>query len=314
MKLSISIIAFIVAFLFIVFFIQIAKQKKIINKTRTPRYKEDVDDQQNCCGYEGQRTLVLYVFHQYNERVDYFIKNAVFEAPDVDFVFMCNDLTFDIESRLPHYVKSFRRENKGYDFGAWSDLLIKHGYAYADYDTFIFANSSIKGPFMGNHKDERWTDIFCNGLNDVKLYGVTINCENFYGKIDPTENAHIQSYLFAVKKSTRFEVIEDGIFSEIYIESFPELITKREIGMSRVIIKRGGNIGCTHDYYKGVDWRFTTKQPSDYPIVFKSDIMYENSMDTLWTPDELVFFKGNRVDNRNIITRVRDKIFYSIFV
>jgi lipopolysaccharide biosynthesis protein len=305
---KLSIIAFIITLVFIVFFILGKKEK---NETQSLPYKTA-----NCgmCE-ENSKTLVLYVFHKYNDRVEYFIKNALFEAPDVDFVFICNDLTFDIQSRLPYYVKSFRRENKGYDFGAWSDLLINHGYAYADYDTFIFANSSITGPFMGKHKDERWTDIFRDGLNDdVKLYGVTINCEQYNGNIDARKNAHVQSYLFSVKKSTLLELIEDGIFSEIYIESFQDLIINKEVAMSRMIIKRGGNIGCTHGYYKGVDWRFINKQPSDYPIVFTSDIMHSHLMNIVWTPDELVFFKGNRLGNNNILSVIRDKLYYTFFV
>jgi hypothetical protein len=52
-----------------------------------------------------KKTLVLYVFHTYNDRVEHFIKNAVFKADDVDFVFMCNDPSFDLSSRVPILCK-----------------------------------------------------------------------------------------------------------------------------------------------------------------------------------------------------------------
>jgi len=243
---------------------------------------------------ETSKTLVLYVFHQFNDRVQHFIDHALFEAPDVDFVFMCNDPEFDIASHLPEYCTSFNRENKGYDFGAWSDLLLKHGYAQANYDTFLFANSSIKGPFMAKHPGQRWTDVFRDGLTeDIKLFGVTINCA--VDRIDPATQTHLQSYLFAMKKPTLENLIEDGLFSETYVATFDEAIRNKEVAMSRMVIKRGGNIGSTLSYYKGIDWRSNNLQFSEYNVLFRGDVMYPQFMYQLWTPDELVFVKGNRV-------------------
>lgn len=239
----------------------------------------------------NKKTLVLYVFHQYNERVEYFIKNALFEDSYVDFVFMCNDPYFDIYSKVPSYVKTFNRENKGYDFGAWSDLLLKQKYAYKPYDTYIFVNSSVKGPFMNNHIGEKWTDVFKNGLtNDIQLYGVTINTIN-----DPLNKTHVQSYLYSMKQDMVHKLIEDGLFSEIYVDTFNEAIFDKEVKMSRLVLNRGGNIGCTHTYYKGIDWRFNEKKPNDYDIKFLYDIMHPKFMNKLWSIDELVFVKGNRV-------------------
>ena len=236
-------------------------------------------------------TLVLYVFHKYNERVEYFIKNALFQDSNVDFVFMCNDPTFDISSKVPSYVTTFNRKNKGFDFGAWSDLLIKYKYAYKHYNTYIFVNSSVKGPFMNNYIGEKWTDILKNGLSDdIQLYGITINTCN-----DPLNKSHVQSYLFSMKQDMVHKLIEDGLFSEIYVDTFNEAINDKEIKMSRLVLNRGGNLGCVHTYYKNVDWRFNKKQPHEYNIKFLDDIMYPKFHNKLWTCDELIFIKGNRV-------------------
>ena len=82
----------------------------------------------------------------------------------------------------------FKRENLGYDFGAWScadDL-------YKNYDTFIFVNSSVVGPFIPFYFDGKWSDIFLKGLNNnVRLFGSPINKEY---------RNHVQSYVYAMKK------------------------------------------------------------------------------------------------------------------
>ena len=40
------------------------------------------------------KVLVLYVYHEYNERVEYFFNNAIFQDPDVDFVIITNNMYY----------------------------------------------------------------------------------------------------------------------------------------------------------------------------------------------------------------------------
>ena len=67
------------------------------------------------------KTLVVYVFHQYNKRVQHFLDNAVFLASDVDFVVVANDPGTAIT--VPPHVTLLKRPNVGFDFGAWSHAL-----------------------------------------------------------------------------------------------------------------------------------------------------------------------------------------------
>tara|TARA_B100001175_G_scaffold248677_1_gene215554 strand:- start:10517 stop:11542 length:1026 start_codon:yes stop_codon:yes gene_type:complete len=152
------------------------------------------------------KLLVLYVFHIYNDRVADFIKNAIFKDENVDFIIICNcdPIKFD----FPNYVKIIFRENKGCDFGGWSDGLLTNDL-YKDYDNFIFVNSSVTGPYLDSNYKGKWTDKYINGLkNNVKLFGSTINtmtglenCSLFWNtgtakyilhndKISPTQNLH----------------------------------------------------------------------------------------------------------------------------
>lgn len=230
------------------------------------------------------KTLVLYVFHLFNERVQYFIDNAIFYDDNIDFIMISNDRNNVFE--VPTYVKKFFRDNIGFDFGGWSDALLTYDL-YKQYDNFIFINSSVIGPFNDSGK---WTDVFLNRLNvnNVKLIGSTINTIHL-----PEVLAHVQSYVFAVDREALDYLINRSLFSMTdYTRTMFETIFFKEIGMSRLIIANGWNIGSLHHLYNNVDFRDVYK----YNLPPLDDIMSKEYCGYLWTPKELVFIKGNRVD------------------
>jgi len=225
------------------------------------------------------RTLVLFVFHQYHERVRNFIDNCIFEDDNIDFLVIANN---NSDINLPSYVKFVKRQNIGYDFGGWSDGLLTDNL-YQSYDKFIFVNSSVIGPFL---KEGRWTDIYLNGLkNNVKLFGSTIN-----SCLNPKTHSHVQSYIFATDRETVEFLISKGIFSNQYARTLDEAVWTKEVRMSQLVVQNGWNIGCTMNYYKDVD--FTFKNPSN--VKFLDDIMFNQYRNVLWNEYELVFIKGNR--------------------
>ena len=73
-----------------------------------------------------EKTLVLYVFHLYDDRVKHFFNNAVFEDEKTDFLLICNSLSLEFEYPRYSNVSIFRRENIGFDFGGWSEGLIQN--------------------------------------------------------------------------------------------------------------------------------------------------------------------------------------------
>jgi len=239
------------------------------------------------------KTLVLFVFHEYNKRVNQFINKSIFKDDNVDFIFICNNK--NIIFNVPDYVKTLHRDNIGYDFGGWSDALLIDNL-YNNYDKFIFVNSSVIGPFLHSNYKGKWTDIYINRLtNNIKLFGSTINtCK------DPLRLSHVQSYIFSMDKNTLQYLFDCQIFSMTnYATTFQEAIENKEILMSRKIIERGWNIGCLMKYYYGVDFTFKSKQPNEYNITFLDDVQYNKYSERLWSRYGLVFIKGNR----NIILR-----------
>ena len=230
------------------------------------------------------KKLVLYVFHIYNERVEYFLNNCIFYDKYIDFIVISNgNHLFEV----PPYVTKIIRDNIGYDFGGWSEALLKNNL-YENYDYFIFVNSSVIGPYLSSN-NVNWTDIYINGLNknNVKLFGSTINtCGN-------PIMAHVQSYIFSMDKNTLDYLIDCEIFSITnYAQTFNDAISQKEVLMSRKVIENGWNIGSLLKHYNGIDFTFTDNIPKEY---FISDVMYDNYKNKLWSEYDLVFIKGNRI-------------------
>ena len=227
------------------------------------------------------KTLVLYVFHEYNKRVEHFLNNCLFYDENIDFMIISNNKEYTIH--IPN-VKVLIRENIGYDFGGCSEALLTH-QLYQNYDTFIFANSSVIGPFLPSYYKGKWTDIYLEGLQgNVKLFGSTINTIG-----DPLK-AHVQSYMFSMDKTTLQYLIDCEIFSLTHhAPTFKEAILNKEILMSRKVIENKWNIGSLLPYYKGVDF---TNPTFDKPWL--DDVMFAQFRHTLWSEYELVFIKGNR--------------------
>lgn len=235
------------------------------------------------------KLLVLYVFHIYNDRVKHFINNCIFYNENIDFIIISNNKNNNFEA--PIYVQKLFRNNKGFDFGGWSEALLKNNL-YKNYDNFIFINSSVIGPFLPSEYKGNWTDIYVNGLqNNVKLFGSTINTIN-----NPLNESHVQSYIFSMNKTTLEYLINCKIFSITnYAKTKDDAILNKEVLMSRKIIEKNWNIGSLLSYYKDVDFTFKNKKPSEYNINFMNDIMYQKYKNKIWNLYEIVFVKGNRI-------------------
>ena len=240
------------------------------------------------------KVLVLYVFHIFNERVKHFFDNCIFYDENIDFIIISNNKLNKCEA--PKICKILFRDNIGYDFGGWSDALLTDNL-YKNYDYFIFANSSILGPFLSNNFKGKWTDIYLDGLkNNVKLFGSTIN--TYTASIFLIKKPHVQSYIFSMDKITLEYLINCNIFSITnYAKTFDEAVNKKEILMSTKIIENGWNIGSLLTYYEDIDF---TKNLNNYNIIFLGGLTKPFYHKFIWDEYEVVFIKGNRGKFLNI--------------
>lgn len=238
------------------------------------------------------KILVSYVFHIYNKRVKHFIKYCIFESTNVDFLIICNDTNLNFNFPQFSNVSVMKRDNKGYDFGGWSDGILTNEL-YKNYDYFIFVNSSVLGPFLKPNFRGKWTDIYINGLHkqNCKLFGSTINTIKM-----PSMFSHVQSYIFSMDKEALDHLIEEEIFTmRKYTKSMTDTILSKEMLMSRKILDKGWNIASLLPLYKGVN--FTDSRTFNHNTTTYDDVMYEQYRRQLWTLYDLVFIKGNRIPN-----------------
>jgi len=241
---------------------------------------------------EQKKTLILYTFHKKTQYVDYFIKYAIFKDPNINFLIIINSKYARIT--VPEYVNVIYRDNIGYDFGAWSEGLLTND-TYKNYDYFIFANSSIIGPFLKPEETQNWPSYFINGLknnHNTKLFGTIISSFHFKSPI----LSHVQSFIFSTDKEALEYLMKCQIFSTTnYAINMEEAIWQKELLMSRRIIENGWNIGSLLPYYKDVDFTFKTKSINEYPNdFFLDELTWEYYNNKLWTPSDLVFIKNNR--------------------
>ena len=237
------------------------------------------------------KTLVLYVFHEYNELVKNFIDKAIFKDDNIDFMIICNNLYYKLEN-LPDYVIYKNRNNIGFDFGGWSHGLLTNDF-YKNYDNYICINSSVVGPYLPDNYNGKWTDFFINGLKDnVKLFGSSIN-KDFY--------PHVQTFIFSLKKETLDFLIQYKIFSLTeHYDTLWDTVINKEIAMSNLVIRNKWNIGCLIPYYKNTDFVKLVENNDvennmiNGHIEFKSDMMHNEFYKKYWVETDIIFFKGNR--------------------
>lgn len=250
---------------------------------------------------EKKKILILYVFHIYNDRVKDFFKNVIFKSDDIKFMIVCNNLSFS-SKEIPANAMFIKRENKGYDFGAWSYGLLKDDI-YKQFDHFIFINSSVIGPFLSlqNTLKYSWPYLYIDLLkNNIKLAGSTINTKTF---------PHVQSYFFVMNKDTLEFLIEKKIFDlHTFTKTFIQTIKEKEILMSKLIIENGWNIGSFMKDYKDTDFTKTKFDPNVCTDIMLQNIYNKNK----WNQYDFIFIKGNRIRVRkyekiNILTRTGNR-------
>jgi len=225
---------------------------------------------------------------QYKENLEYFLNNGgIFD--NIDYYIIINgDSTIDIPEK--DNIRIIKRENIGFDFGAWSNALKKIDKPY---DYYIFINSSVRGPYV--KENENWIDKFMELFNkpDVKMVGTTINI--FEGKLNNFNYnppySHIQSMFFILDNEAIEFLNEKDFFNEEKINNINEmweLISNYEIGLSQYILKNNWNINCIVPEYRDQDYRTL-----DHNInTNSSDVLYKNGFfGRSLLPEEVVFYK-----------------------
>jgi rhamnosyltransferase len=131
------------------------------------------------------------------------------------------------------------RENKGFDFGAWKDALIKEGWEnLSQYDNLTLMNDTCFGPLF--ELEKIYLDM---EQKDIDFWGLTNYGNKGYGRIPGTNKPvpeHIQSYFICFKK----KVVNSGVFITFwknvkYERQVEKIIQKYETQFTKILIKAG---------------------------------------------------------------------------
>ena len=274
------------------------------------------------------KTLVIYSYYQKNDEyvknLEFFIKNAIYD--DIDYIFCINGKECSISIPSQPNIKLLPRDNKDYDFGAYSDALETVNIDLYDY--FFFINTSVRGPFLPEdiRSNTRWTAPFIKLLtDDVKLVGTSINIFNI---TDPAELnkkpislltetgynppfAHVQSQVFLLGKEGLQFLISKKFFEQPPESDFDTFIILREVMLSQLILKNNWNINCILKKYQGVDYRNITEDINTTSV--NGDPYYIGAyFGENIKPYDVIFIKTNRnVSTDEIIQLTDDYYIYN---
>ena len=234
----------------------------------------------------------------YKTNLIYFLNNGILDY--VDYYIVVNG---DYTVKIPDNINVIKRDNIGFDFGAWSHVLNK--YINNDYDYYIFINGSVRGPYISEYSINNWLDKFIELFNhpDTKLVGSTINILETNHLMPYT---HVQS-MFFILNNDGFKYLKSlNFFNEEKINNINNidlLIQNYEIEMSQLILKKGWNINCIVPYYRDLDYRLV-KHNINIPHHI-SDVVYDNGFfGRTLLPHDVIFYKVYRFTNNELFTNI----------
>jgi hypothetical protein len=255
---------------------------------------------------ELNKIVCFYTYYEkndlYKNNFKFFLEKGI--LPNVDYYIIINgDCSIDIPEK--YNIVVYKRENKGYDFGAYSYAISR---LHRKYNYYFFINTSVCGPYLHDY-NKPWTDYFIELFNNdsVKLVGTSINIyessflgiynlNQVYDKDGPF--THIQSMMFCMKNDY-FEYLNSiNFFNEEELNNISNIdyiIAHKEIGLSQYSIKNGWNINCILDNYKNLDYRDINYDIN--PSSITGDPYYPNAY---WNKTidkyDIIFFKSYRLN------------------
>lgn len=217
--------------------------------------------------YIDQHSTVAVVYH-------YFEKDAVYRdnfifflarawQPDLDFfIVISGDHSVNLPCR--DNIRYIHTRNYGHDFGSYAELAASD--ALDRYDRLIFANCTVRGPFLPQYVGDSWTAPFLGLLTgDVHLCGATISILHdtrpyhaLYRDRHPDEPApysHVQSSAHAMTGACFAFLKRQSLYALAPSLDKDGAVTECELRMSQLVRRHGWNISCLLPPYGALDYR-----------------------------------------------------------
>ena len=245
------------------------------------------------------RTAVMYAYCEacsdHVRNFQYFVTHGM-QCPNTHYVVIVNGTASHPMPDAGPFVTVVRRENKGFDFGAWAAGLAS--LQVGDYGRFVFLNGSCCGPFLtAGTPTTAWVDVFCSRLSgNIHVVGPTIN---IYKRL-PLCRPHVQTYAWAATATCVQMLLESGIFAFVGFTK-DAVIEHQEVGVSTLVLKKGWEIGCFVPEFNAIK----SYQPSNEAQLrsfnpsadkYLGDMMFPKPLcfGRELQPTEVMFIKTNR--------------------
>ena len=253
------------------------------------------------------KILCLYSYYEknaeYKRNFEFFLEKGI--NVGIDYKIIVNG-TCSVLLPEKANIEVIYRDNVGFDFGSYAYYINRTADTLQTYTHFIFINNSVRGPYGAMP----WHTQFIDMINDtVKLVGISINILTYFDKrIAGFElpYPHVQSMMFAMDLEA-LTFLKDSIFGLDVMEmtNKEEVVLKKEILMSLLILRKGWKINCTLSKYKDLDYA-NLKQDIN-PTSFFGDPSYKHRyFGSTYTPaDGAVFIKSDPMRQLLPVERVK---------
>lgn len=249
------------------------------------------------------KTLITYAYYEtdtakYN--FEFFVQKEIQLRSNIDYNIVINGHVCSVSIPSLPNVTVLKRDNVGFDLGAYNASLQHIDCLGKKYDYYFFINSGAFGPVLPYYSNLflmnfHWSSVFINKITDtVKLVGTTIVClpETDLGGFGPK----VEGFCFLTDQ-LGLDILkrEGSIFRDHPNKT--SAIVEGEYGISRTILKEGYSIDCMLKAYHGIDWRNKknwrmnkNKHPSRKGTYFGFSI----------DPYEVIFHKWKWIDSENV--------------
>jgi hypothetical protein len=252
---------------------------------------------------------VLVLYHYFEKDQSYIDNFAHFLTFGYDsslnyLIIVAGECSIDLPSL--ENVEYLFTGNKNFDYGGYC-AAIKNIDLWQQYDFYFFINSSVRGPFLLEHCNKKWTDLFIEKFSDdVGIIGSVISITPFkhsiarmyhekYGRLDRNYEllGHVQTTCYVLSRHVLNQLIELGFYEGADDLNKDEAVRDYEIRLSQLILDMGLNFQCMLPEYNQIDYREALVDIN--PTSREGDSGFEGSYFGRSThPYEVIFIKTSR--------------------
>ena len=247
-------------------------------------------------------TAIIYHYFEVNKIYKdnfIFFLNCAIDADANYFIFISGTCSVDLPSLKN--VEYFHIQNKNNDFGAVLEFYKLPNIH--NFQSYVFVNSSVRGPFLPNYYKKKWYEVFTGQLSEkIGLIGSSIN---FLSETSPHSTEfqdrhnftppfiHVQTTAYALSLKA-FDVLRKNNFhTQVDRLKKNEVIADYEILMSQILMNAGFSISSllpTLSSFQANQEHLNLNKTSKNGDVLYKNAFYGRSL----SPIECLFVKTNR--------------------